>query len=360
MNDGLRSLLVLALLLGCGDDVASGGGDDDGSETGAPRPPEDAFVAGPTGGAGGTPVAVDGPGERLAGPAAAPGSSGLGFNYYGIAVYGDSVYVTDATGPDGHLLRIPKTGGAPVVLGERLMVPTTVRAEADGVYVLTTTDLFRFPPDGGDRSRLADVENAQYAGLALDATHAYFANYAEAGSVARVEKSGEGEVEILATDEPYPAGVVVAGDAVYYAVLGADRVRRVPKDGGAVADVATEHRTPRLGLATSETHLFWVTEGDAPMRLWRAPLAGGPAELVGESPSTASWAVTLVVDATHVYFPTPDCQIVRLPHASGAPRALNVLAFSPAAGCPGQIAGDATHLYYTSMTGVFRVAKTAF
>jgi hypothetical protein len=220
--------------------------------------------------------------------------------------------------------------------------------------------VFRFPPDGGDRSRLADVENAQYAGLALDVTHAYFANYTEAGSVARVEKSGDGEVEILASDETYPAGVVVAGDAVYYAVLGADRVRRVPKDGGAVADVATDQRTPRLGLATSETHLFWVTEGDAPMRLWRAPLAGGPAELVGESPSTASWAVTLVVDATHVYFPTPDCQIVRLPHASGAPRALNVLAFSPAAGCPGQIAGDATHLYYTSMTGVFRVAKTAF
>jgi len=196
--------------------------------------------------------------------------------------------------------------------------------------------------------------------LALDATHAYFSNYAEIGSVARVEKSGEGEVEVLASDEPYPAAVVTAGETVYYAVFGADRVRRVPTIGGAVADVATEQRTPRLGLATSDTHLFWVTEGDAPMRLWRAPLAGGPSELVGESPMTASWAVTLVVDATHVYFPTPDCQIVRFPQASGAPRALNVLTFAPAAGCPLQIAADATHLYYTSTTGVFRVAKTAF
>ena len=50
MNECKRFLCVMALLLGCGDDVASGGGDDDGSETGAPRPPEDAFVAGPTGG----------------------------------------------------------------------------------------------------------------------------------------------------------------------------------------------------------------------------------------------------------------------------------------------------------------------
>jgi hypothetical protein len=348
--------LCFGLLAACGDGGAAGGGSAEDPDAGFTLPPEDAFRPGPTGGTtgsggGGTGAdGPDGPGQRLAGPEST-------YNYYGISAYGDAVYVTDANGPEGHLLRIPKTGGAPVVLGDRLMVPTAVRAEADGVYVLTTTDLFRFPPDGGDRVRLADVENAQYAGLAVDVTDVYFTNYTDSGSVARVSKSGEDEVAVLATDEPFAAGVALSTDVVFYAALGADRVRSVPKAGGAVADVAPGQRGVRLGLAANETHLFWVTEGDAPMRLWRAPLAGGAPELVGESPTTASWAVTLVLDATHVYYPTPDCRIVRFSHAGGD---LNVLTFPQGQGCPAQIAGDATHLYYTSAAGVFRVEKSAF
>ena len=121
-------------------------------------------------------------------------------------------------GKNGRVHRMPKQGGAPVVLASGL-------------------------PD-------------EPAGLALDETHAYVAATAwgstaaeNAGVVARVPKEG-GALETLASDQPLLRAAWLAGDRVYVRSGRPGRpgsVLRLPKTGGtvetAVADATLAHAT---------------------------------------------------------------------------------------------------------------------
>lgn len=281
---------------------------------------------------------------------------GTGYNYWAIAVDETNVYVTDATGPDGHVLQIPKGGGDATILARRQMLPMAVQVSADQVYFLTSDALKRVPVGGNAPETLAEAMDGQYGALVTDAEQVYWTNYADVGSVQRVPKAG-GEVVTLAEGDAYPAGLVLQAGVLYWSAFSNDRIGSVPAAGGEATVFADAQPSPRLGIAATDTHLYWMTENTFPMELLRAPLAGGEPELVARAPSPASWAVTLVLDDTYAWFTVPECGLARVPIAGGEPE---VHAFTQAQGCPLQLTADADALYFTSNNGVFRLAKAAF
>ncbi len=133
-------------------------------------------------------------------------------------------------GKNGRLLRMPKSGGAPVVLATGL-------------------------PD-------------EPAGLAVDGTHVYVAAVAwgsdaseKAGVIARVPKAG-GELAVLATDVPMPRAAWLSGDHVYVRSGRPGRpgsILRVAKSGGSTEPVVEDGT---LAHATMDaTSIYYSNDG---------------------------------------------------------------------------------------------------
>ncbi|MFT3770427.1 MAG: hypothetical protein QM820_33790 [Minicystis sp.] len=121
--------------------------------------------------------------------------------------------------------------------------------------------------------------------------------------------------------------------------------------------VASGQNAPRSGLATDGTDVYWITEGDFPNHLRKAPLAGGPVVDVAVSPSDASTPQSLIVDATDAYFinpGSPGCGLVKVDLASGT---VSTITLGGSVGCPMFLAADAANIYYTSSLGITKVAK---
>ena len=156
---------------------------------------------------------------------------GTGYNYWALAVDDQNVYVTDATGPDGNVLQIPKGGGDATILARRQMLPLAVRVDADQVYFLTSDALKRVPVGGNAPETLAEATDGQYGAIATDAEHVYWTNYTQPGSVQRVPKAG-GEVVTLAEGDANPSGLVLQAGLLYWTALSDDRIRSVPAAGG--------------------------------------------------------------------------------------------------------------------------------
>lgn len=329
--------------------------DPDAGDTDAAPPPWAGQGVEPgAGGAGGAAVPEAG-GSDGAATQVFPGE-GTGYNSWAIAVDATNVYVTDATGPDGHVLQIPKNGGDATILSRQQMLPMAVRVDADQVYFLTSDALKRVPVGGNVPETLAPATDAQYGALVTDAEFVYWTNYTQPGSVQRVPKAG-GEVVTLAEGDANPSGLVLQAGVLYWSALSDDRIRSVPAAGGEATVFADAVPGPRLGLAATDTHLYWMTENEFPMQLMRAPLAGGEPELIAPAPSPASWAVTLVLDDTYAWFTVPECGLARVALGGGEPE---VHRFTQAQGCPLQLTADADALYFTSNNGVYRLAKADF
>ncbi len=90
-----------------------------------------------------------------------------------------------------------------------------------------------------------------------------------------IPKAG-GPATTIDTGNDYPSGIVVQGGSIYWAVMGADEIRTAPVAGGAATVFASGQDHVRSGLAADSTYLYWITEGDFPNHLVKAPLAGGP------------------------------------------------------------------------------------
>jgi hypothetical protein len=149
------------------------------------------------------------------------------------------VYFTSGKGGDapvkpgnknGRVLRMKKTGGAPVVIATGL-------------------------PD-------------EPAGLAVDASHVYVAAVAygsealeNAGVIARVPKQG-GELEVLASDQPLLRAAWLSGDHLYVRSGRPGRpgsVRRILKSGGKVETVLEDATLAQVTM--DSTSIYFSTDG---------------------------------------------------------------------------------------------------
>jgi hypothetical protein len=175
-----------------------------------------------------------------------------------------------------------------------------------GVYLTEHTMLgrvLRVTTDGSAPIKVLASRQNLPAGIAVDATHVYWANWTTGtgGSVSRVPKAG-GTIEILAADELGPQQVAVDATHVYWGNH-ADGVkqgiRRMPKLGGAV-EMLSAGGSP-TGLALDDTHVYWAEWATATVN--RRAKAGGLIEVLARDERDIN---RLVIDATRVYWVGAD------------------------------------------------------
>jgi hypothetical protein len=168
--------------------------------------------------------------------------------------------------------------------------------------------------------------------LAMDDANVYGASYGsgggDSGGVLRYSLSG-GTPTALATfpQDSGPAGLVVVGSTVYYALdtystnTTQGLIVSVPVKGGASTTVVSA--TGSIGsLATDGTDLYWTESAPGTtcntvscVPLLRAPLAGGTPVTI----TTAAHSPTcFAYDASHVYWGNGDGFLLAAPKAGGS------------------------------------------
>lgn len=276
-------------------------------------------------------------------------------NPWAITVDADTIYYTEAQGPDGKVVRLPKAGGPPVILADGLNLPGHLTVDATDVYFMDPDHVLKVPIAGGPVTTLAPAYNESYSAVAVDDDQIYWTNYGFKGSAERMPKAG-GAPFVVDVDS-YPSALLLSGGSMYWASLELDVIKMAPTAGGPATVVASGQDAVRWGLAANADHLFWITEGTFPMALWSVPLDGSaPAAQIGVSPVQSSSPTSLVLDDSYVYFSAYLCKIVRIPLGGGAPLVTDV---DKALGCPRYMVGDADNLYYTSEVGITKYPKSA-
>ena len=188
-------------------------------------------------------------------------------------------------------------------------------------------------------------------GLALDDTFVFWVDSSD-GSLHRVPRDGMGADQMIVagpgmsggTEE---AGVVVAGDLVYWSFESGGLIRVSGKDGNGAMDLATMQPDPRQ-LAVLDGVVYFTVGNDPELR--SVPIGGGTVSIHTSDPelTPVNWTWGVTVADGFVFFRASDW---------GAGLAGRVVQFNPSdeamtlfAETPGakDITADATHLYFTS------------
>ena len=283
-------------------------------------------------------------------------AAGTDLNPWGIAVDATDVYFTDAQGPSGKVVRVPLDGSPAIELANHQDLPSAIAVDATDAYFMLSDALMKVPLAGGPAVQVSPAEDASYATIALDSTNVYWTNYVNAGSAMLIPKAG-GPATTLDTGIDYPSGIVVQGGSIYWAVMESNEIKTAPIAGGPATVFASGQNAVRSGLAADSTYLYWITEGDFPNHLVKAPLAGGAPVDVALSPGDASTPQSLIIDATHAYFidaNTSNCGLAKVELATGA---VSSIPLGGSIGCPIFLAADAANIYYTSRAGITKVVK---
>lgn len=254
-----------------------------------------------------------------------------------IAVSATHVYWMDTenTSGQGVLMRVPRAGGTPQELTPRIYVGAyTLAVNATHVYWATDA-VFRLPLAGGTVEEVARTGSGA-SGLTIDATHAYWAGLVSenVGSVSKVPLAG-GAVVIIAAGQACPRAIAADATNVYwtttcepgdelYPVLG--KVLKAAHAGGEPV-VLAENQPEPYALAVDGAHVYWVNglptnqtdHSSNPIN--RVAIAGGETVAIADDLA----AVTLVADATHLYWSTvlwyglaePAGAVRRIPLAGG-------------------------------------------
>jgi hypothetical protein len=196
--------------------------------------------------------------------------------------------------------------------------------------------------------------------LTQDESRIYWTTGVEDGTVASVAKTG-GVVKVLASKLENPAGLALHGDDVYWVERGpsfgpgnnvSGAIKRVSKSGGAVTTLLSGQ--PDLdSIVVDAATIYFGGDGG----LYKMPIAGGAVTTmhVPTVPEFHSPSVpVLVADATHLYFTAVHGAgpILKIAKSGGA---VTVLADKQATTA---LTLDATHLYWGTEAGTFRVSKS--
>jgi len=129
------------------------------------------------------------------------------------------------------VLRVPKQGGAEVIVAQLPGNVGDVALDGDVVYAAAGTSIFRIASPGAPPEPVAPIGGSGAARLAVDGDTLFFTD-AQAGDVARVPKAG-GAPEILAAGQLAPVGVAVDAWCVYWASAGSGpgngQILKVPR-----------------------------------------------------------------------------------------------------------------------------------
>lgn len=218
---------------------------------------------------------------------------------------------------DGSLRRLALGDGAPVTLQENAKLPNAIALDAVRAYWVESGVAPAFvkggvrsmPLDGGAPTTLVTADAATSTGyLAIDDTYAYWTatNPPDGGFVARVPLAG-GPVETIATTNQIPTYLVVDAQNVYWVEWSWSY------DSGAVMAASHSGASPRklwsgkpwipTDLAVDGKALYWTesTNTGGPGRVMKLALSGGDAVTLAEE---EAYTTGIAVDGTSVYWTT--------------------------------------------------------
>lgn len=147
--------------------------------------------------------------------------------FSGVAAASSDVFITEATGGGGALLRV--TGPTAVRLAAFEGSARAVMADATHAYVVTPTKIFRTPHVKGEFETIAT--GTSFGCPQMDATSIYIVSEVEGGRViARIAKTG-GPLTVVAR-EVADAPIAIEGSDLFYFDAKRPQVRAVSVTGG--------------------------------------------------------------------------------------------------------------------------------
>jgi hypothetical protein len=148
-----------------------------------------------------------------------------------------------------------------------------------------------------------------------------------------------------ASNQMYPLFAPVDSENIYWANLFSSTTGlvRVSLDGG--APVTLVHQNP-YQVAVDDTSIYWTDDQSG--TLSRLPKTGDTCEVFAFA--SAEHALALALDDGNVYWGTSDGFVVRAT-AQGA----DTVTLSASPGVPGNLAIDATSVYWAAGTSIVRV-----
>ncbi len=183
-----------------------------------------------------------------------------------------------ASGPDVHVTDGLSRAGALAVDATSVFV---VDVDPGGGGLVPRSSLVRVPASGGTPVVLARAQG-EIPGVVLDESSAYFCDPLE-GSVVAVPKAG-GAPRVLATDRGLPGELVMVGDALVWVERRSESLFAVPKAGGTPRAI-TQDFAGFAHLVARGRAVAWVDEAavDGAFRVLSVGLDGG--EVAAQSPA---------------------------------------------------------------------------
>lgn len=262
---------------------------------------------------------------------------------YGIALAGSEVVWTTNLG--GTVAKAPITGGTVTPLATGLDEPRGVATDGTDVFFSVAMGVMKVPLAGGTVTPLAPT--VEPFGIGLDATHVYFTS---SSGVLKVPKEG-GTATTVATGSGTARELALDATHVYWTNFG-DSVYRAPIGGGTAVALATNQKNP-WGIALDGSLVYWTnyenngllngTEGS----IASVDKSGGVVTVVQ---SKQNHPLGIVVSGS-VYWTAGNRIHVTVP-GSGDSGPIIVDSHLPQ-----QIVADATHIYWTTDTSVWRALK---
>lgn len=210
---------------------------------------------------------------------------------------------------DGTIRKVPAAGGPASVVASPGIGLQFFAVDATHLYFTKSVSgvggIYRMAKATGAISTI-DASSAQVcrAGLAVDATHVYWAEdgcFSCSTSTGRILKAplAGGAPVVIASGQPHPNFVAVDDGNVYWSNLCSGTIVKAPKAGDAPPTTLASGQAAPQGIAAHDGFVYWTNSNSANPAVMRVPACGGaPATLFagGANPQT------LVTDGTSLFW----------------------------------------------------------
>jgi hypothetical protein len=232
---------------------------------------------------------------------------------YWLALDDAYVYATylGATEYSGGVVKIPKAGGAPIVLASGGFTADFMAIDDTMVYFdsSTSTDSeFRAVPKAGGPVTVIDA--GECSGIAVDAKRVYCGPYNGAQITAYDKPTFAKTIVGLGTGGT--RGLAVDDTRVYWGSEAQPAVFSMPKTGGGLTLLT--NASP-WNIAIDADRIYWGNNANSGTGVWAMPKQGGTPTLVASSAPLGT--LTITIDDTSVYWVTGGA-VHRTPKSGGA------------------------------------------
>ncbi len=266
----------------------------------------------------------------------------------------DRVYWTDASFQGGFPDTIyfkGKAGGEMNVLVSDLASPTFLAGAADGAIFYADSGPSTYEPSGISRVDPYGTITPIIVGvdgstrLAADDNYVYTV---QGFNIKRISRQNP-QAELLCATNFYVDGMDTDGAALYWLEGPVSSVFRAPANPGEPSQFIASGQGLAVDLKVRGGYAYWLDSYDT---LYRAPISGGPAEILDDQ---LSFATNLVVDDQYVYLIEADSRrITKLPLAGGTKT--SIAGTNPYFGWYA-MTQDTNNIYWADAAGLYRVAK---